>query len=68
MGLVEFFERIALARLLACRRLGVVLSEHTADDGAKIFQQACCMGLEGIVTKRLSVPFGAGTGSSQETG
>src|SRR5580704_18932253 len=46
-----------LARLLARRRLGIVLSEHTADDGATIFRQACLMGLEGIVSKRLSAPY-----------
>jgi ATP-dependent DNA ligase len=33
-----------------------VLSAHTAEDGATIFQQACRMGLEGIVSKRLSTP------------
>ena len=44
-----------LARLLR-RRVGIVLSEHTAD-GATIFQQACRMGLEGIVSKRLSAPY-----------
>src|ERR1700722_12985101 len=47
-----------LTRLLARRRLGIVLSEHTADDGATIFRQACLMGLEGIVSKRLSAPSG----------
>ena len=31
-------------------------SEHTTDDGATIFRQACVMGLEGIVSKRLSAP------------
>jgi ATP dependent DNA ligase domain len=36
------------------------LSEHTADDGATIFQQACRMGLEGIVSKRLSAPYRSG--------
>src|SRR5580704_10035013 len=46
-----------LTRLLARRRLGIVLSEHTADDGATIFRQACLMGLEGIVSKRLSAPY-----------
>jgi bifunctional non-homologous end joining protein LigD len=30
-----------LARLMGRRRLGIVLSAHTADDGATIFQQAC---------------------------
>jgi hypothetical protein len=28
------------------RRLGIVLSGHTYEDGALIFQQACLMGLE----------------------
>jgi bifunctional non-homologous end joining protein LigD len=49
-----------LARLLGKRRAGIVLSEHTADDGALIFQQACKMGLEGIVSKRLSAPYRSG--------
>jgi bifunctional non-homologous end joining protein LigD len=49
-----------LARLLGRRRLGIVLSAHTADDGATIFQQACKMGLEGIVSKRLSAPYRSG--------
>jgi bifunctional non-homologous end joining protein LigD len=45
-----------LRRLVGKRRLGIVLSEHTDEDGAVIFQQACKMGLEGIVSKRLSAP------------
>jgi ATP-dependent DNA ligase len=49
-----------LARLLARRRVGIVLSEHTAEDGATIFAQACKMGLEGIVSKRLSAPYRSG--------
>jgi bifunctional non-homologous end joining protein LigD len=49
-----------LARLLARRRIGIVLSAHTAEDGATIFQQACRMGLEGIVSKRLSAPYRSG--------
>jgi ATP-dependent DNA ligase len=47
-------------RLLARRRVGIVLSEHTDDDGATIFRQACRMGLEGIVSKRLSAPYRSG--------
>jgi bifunctional non-homologous end joining protein LigD len=39
-----------LARLLGGRRLGIVLSDHTDDDGATIFGQVCRMGLEGIVS------------------
>jgi bifunctional non-homologous end joining protein LigD len=43
-----------LARLLGGRRLGIV------PDGATIFQQACKMGLEGIVSKRLGAPCRSG--------
>jgi bifunctional non-homologous end joining protein LigD len=49
-----------LARLLGGRRLGIVLSDHTDDDGATIFRHACHMGLEGIVSKRLSAPYRSG--------
>jgi bifunctional non-homologous end joining protein LigD len=49
-----------LARLLGKRRLGIVLSEHTDEDGAAIFRQACQMGLEGNVSKRLSAPYRSG--------
>jgi ATP-dependent DNA ligase len=35
-----------------------VLSDHTDEDGAAIFRQAFRMGLEGIVSKRLSAPTG----------
>jgi ATP-dependent DNA ligase len=50
-----------LARLLGKRRLGIVLSEHTDEDGATIFLQACKMGLEGLVSKRLSAPYQSGS-------
>jgi bifunctional non-homologous end joining protein LigD len=49
-----------LARLLRGRRLGIVLSDHTDDDGATIFRHACVMGLEGIVSKRLTAPYRSG--------
>jgi bifunctional non-homologous end joining protein LigD len=49
-----------LARLLGKRRIGIVLSQHTDEDGAAIFQQACKMRLEGIVSKRLSAPYRSG--------
>jgi bifunctional non-homologous end joining protein LigD len=32
-----------LARLLGKRRIGIVISEHTDEDGATIFRQACKM-------------------------
>jgi bifunctional non-homologous end joining protein LigD len=47
-----------LARLLGGRRLGIVPSDHT--DGATIFGHACKLGLEGIVSKRLSAPYRSG--------
>jgi bifunctional non-homologous end joining protein LigD len=37
-----------------------VLSEHTDEDGVLIFRQACNIGLEGIVSKRLSAPYRSG--------
>jgi bifunctional non-homologous end joining protein LigD len=49
-----------LAKLLGARRLGIVLSDHTDDDGATIFRHACRMGLEGIVSKRLTTPYRSG--------
>jgi bifunctional non-homologous end joining protein LigD len=41
-----------LARLLGASDTGIVLSEHTDARGALVFEQACRMGLEGIVSKR----------------
>jgi ATP-dependent DNA ligase len=57
---VRLFTRRGLARLLGKRRAGIVLSAYTDEDGATIFQQACKMGLEGIVSKRLSAPYRSG--------
>jgi hypothetical protein len=49
-----------LARLLGGCRLGIVLSDHTDEDGATIFRYACRLGLEGIVSKRLTAPYRSG--------
>jgi bifunctional non-homologous end joining protein LigD len=49
-----------LERLLSRSRTGIVFNDHTDEDGATIFQQACKMGLEGIVSKRLSAPYRSG--------
>jgi ATP-dependent DNA ligase len=46
-----------LAKLLGRRRIGIVLSTHTDDNGATIFRQACHKGGDGIVSKRLSKPY-----------
>jgi hypothetical protein len=37
-----------------------VLNEHTDARGELVFRQACAMGLEGIVSKRLTAPYKSG--------
>ena len=52
-GLIEV-RKATLASLLAKAGPGIWLNEHLDyDDGAAVFQHACKMGLEGIVSKRL---------------
>jgi hypothetical protein len=46
--------------LVGKRRLGIVLSERTDEDAATIFRGACKLGLEGIISKRLSAPYRSG--------
>ena len=36
---------------------GIRCSEHLSGDGRMIFERACMMGLEGIVSKRLNSPY-----------
>jgi ATP-dependent DNA ligase len=45
-----------LARLVDRRLTGIVMNDHTDARGELVFEQACRMGLEGIVSKRLSKP------------
>jgi bifunctional non-homologous end joining protein LigD len=47
-----------LARLLA--RVTPALCDHTDATGELVFRQACTMGLEGIVSKRLAAPYRSG--------
>jgi bifunctional non-homologous end joining protein LigD len=49
-----------LAKLLARAPVGIVFNEHTDEDGAVVFLHACKMGLEGIVSKRLTAPYRSG--------
>jgi bifunctional non-homologous end joining protein LigD len=49
-----------LARLLASAPVAIVFNEHTDEDGATVFRHACKLGLEGIVSKRLSTPYRSG--------
>jgi hypothetical protein len=46
-----------LARLPGRRRIGIVLSDHTTEEGALLFIHAYRMGLEGIVSTRLDRAF-----------
>jgi bifunctional non-homologous end joining protein LigD len=49
-----------LARLVDRRLIGIVMNEHTDEDGATVFRHACKLGLEGIVSKRLTAPYRSG--------
>jgi bifunctional non-homologous end joining protein LigD len=42
-----------LANLLHGSHLSLVLNEHFDEDGAIVFREACKLGCEGIVSKRL---------------
>ena len=39
---------------------GIRYSEHLVGDGRIIFERACMMGLEGIVSKRINSPYRSG--------
>ena len=49
-----------LEKLLSRRIDGIMFNEHLADEGALVFKHACRMGLEGIVSKRLDMPYRSG--------
>jgi bifunctional non-homologous end joining protein LigD len=49
-----------LASLLARVPVGIALNEHTDARGELVFRQACAMGLEGIVSKRVTAPYKSG--------
>lgn len=49
-----------LQKLLGRKRTSIHYVEHMAGDGTIIFEQACKMGLEGIVSKRIDKPYVAG--------
>jgi len=52
--------KCTLARLVRTPRPGVVLNEHYLGHGEIIFQHACKLGCEGIVSKRLGSPYHSG--------
>ncbi len=49
-----------LADLLRGSRLSIVLNEHFEEDGAIVYREACKLGCEGIVSKRLGSPYRSG--------
>ena len=53
-----------LRKLLARRRAGIVYNEHLDGDGAMIFQHACRLGLEGVVSKRRDLQYRSGRAKS----
>jgi len=56
-----FAERnAALNKLLRRSREGIQNVEHTEGDGEKMFEAACKLGLEGIVSKKLTAPYRSG--------
>jgi hypothetical protein len=49
-----------LAKLLARGGAAITYSEHLSHEGAAVFDNACRLGLEGIVSKRLDAPYRSG--------
>jgi bifunctional non-homologous end joining protein LigD len=49
-----------LAKLLRGSHLSLVLNKHFEEDGAIVFREACKLGCEGIISKRLGSPYSSG--------
>jgi bifunctional non-homologous end joining protein LigD len=49
-----------LSKLLARGGDAITYNEHLEHDGALVFEHACRLGLEGIVSKRLDSPYRSG--------
>jgi len=49
-----------LAQLIRGPRPGIVLNEHYDGDGDVVFEHACKLGCEGIVSKQLGSPYRSG--------
>jgi bifunctional non-homologous end joining protein LigD len=52
--------KAALAKLLRGAHLSITLNEHFEEDGALVFDAACQLGCEGIVSKRLGSLYRSG--------
>jgi bifunctional non-homologous end joining protein LigD len=51
----------ALSKLLGRFQHGIVVNEYFEGDGAIIYQHACALGCDGIVSKALGSPYRAGS-------
>jgi bifunctional non-homologous end joining protein LigD len=49
-----------LSKLLKGAHLSVVLNESFEEDGAIVYREACKLGCEGIVSKRIGSPYRSG--------
>jgi bifunctional non-homologous end joining protein LigD len=52
-----------LAKVLKGQQSSIVLNEHFEEDGAIVFREACKLGCEGAVSKRLGSPYRSGRSS-----
>jgi bifunctional non-homologous end joining protein LigD len=52
--------KAGLAQLLRGQHPGIALNMHYVGDGDIVYQQACKLGCEGIVSKRLGSAYGSG--------
>jgi bifunctional non-homologous end joining protein LigD len=53
-----------LLRLVRDQHPGIVFNAHYAVDGGIVFKNACALGCEGIVSKRLGSPYRSGRSAS----
>jgi len=52
--------KLTLKSLLRAKHRAIVFNEHFAADGAIVYRQACALGCEGIVSKRLGSSYRSG--------
>ena len=52
--------KATLRSLLRGKQAGIVFNAHFIADGAIVYRQACALGCEGIVSKRLGSPYRSG--------
>jgi len=58
---LPFLDRkAALARLLRDIEAGILLNQHVAEDGPTVFEHACRLGAEGIVSKKVDGTYRPG--------